>query len=50
MVVPKNTNKTKTAGTQFGPTTDSFIEKYETISVKFKIHISEVIVKIKLKQ
>ena len=50
MAVPKNTNKTKTAGTQFGPTTDSFIEKYETSCVKFQIHISEVLVKIKLKQ
>ena len=42
--------KTKKTGTSFGLETDSLIEKYETILIKFKISISQLIAKILLKQ
>ena len=48
--MPKNTNKTRKTGTKFEPTTDSLIEKYETILIKLKICISQFIAKILLKQ
>ena len=55
--MPKNTNKTKKKkkrkkknGTNFDLTTDSLIEKYQTISIKFKIPISQLIAKNLLKQ
>ena len=48
--MPKNTSKTKIIGTNFDLTTDSLIENYSTISIKFKIHVSQLITKILLKQ
>ena len=48
--MPKNTKNTKKARTNFDLTTDPLIEKYQTISIKFKIHISQLIAKILLKQ
>ena len=45
----KNTNQTK-SGTNFDLTTNSLIEEYETILIKFKICISQLITKILLKQ
>ena len=48
--MPKNTNKTKKTGTNLDLTSDSLIEKYWTISIKFKIRISQLIAKILLKQ
>ena len=44
----ENTNKAEKIGTNFDLTTDSIIEKNKTI--KFKIHISNLTVKIELKQ
>ena len=39
--MPKTTNKTKKkAGTNFDLTSDFLTEKYQTISIKFKIRIS----------
>ena len=38
--MPKSTSKTRKAGTNFDLTSDSLIEKYYTIIMKFKIHIS----------
>ena len=49
IVILKNTKKTKKTGTNFDLTTDSSIEKYYTILIKFKIRISQLIAKI-LKQ
>ena len=46
----KDTNKTKRTKTNFDQTTDSLIEKYYTISIRFKIRISQLIAKILLKQ
>ena len=46
----KNTNKTNKPGTNFDLTTDYSIEKYLPVSIKFKIHIFELIAKILLKQ
>ena len=47
----KNANKTKKiTGTNFDLTTDSLIEKYQTISTKPKIGIYQLIAKILLKQ
>ena len=45
--MPKNTNKTKKKKnrTNFDLTTDSLIEKYWTISIKVKIHISQLMPK-----
>ena len=40
--------KAKKAGTHFNMTTDSLIEKYYTVSIKFKIFISQLIAKIEL--
>ena len=42
----KNTNKTKKTGTNFDLTTDFLIKKYETISIKFKIRVSQLIANI----
>ena len=50
IVMAKNTNQTKKTRASFDLTTDSLIENYETNSVKFKICISQLIVKILLKQ
>ena len=47
--MPKNANKIKKR-TNFDVTTDSLIEKFLTISIKFKIRISLVLAKIELKQ
>ena len=47
--MPKNTNKTKKNRTNFDLTSHSLIGKYQTISVKFKIVISQRIAKILLK-
>ena len=44
--MPKNTNKTKKKQKNFNLTTDY----YKTISIKFKIHISQLSGKIELKQ
>ena len=44
----ENTNKAEKIGPNFDLTTDSIIEKNKTI--KFKIHISKLTVKIELKQ
>ena len=38
-VISKNTNKTTKTGANFDLTTDSLIEKHETISKKFKSKI-----------
>ena len=46
----KNTNKTKKTRTNFDLTTDYSIEKYLTVSIKFKIPIFKLIAKILLKQ
>ena len=46
----KNTNKTKNTGTNFDLKSDSLIEKYYTTSMKFKIGISQRILKILLIQ
>ena len=46
----KNTNKTKKNRTNFDLTTDYSIEKYLTVSIKFKIPIFKLIAKILLKQ
>ena len=48
--MPKNTNKTKNTGTTFGLATDFLIEKYQAISMKFKIRISQLITTVLLKQ
>ena len=48
--MPKNTNKTKNTGTNFGLATDFLIEKYQAISMKFKIRISQLIATVLLKQ
>ena len=48
--MPKNTNKTKNTGTIFGLATDFVIEKYQAISMKFKIRISQLITTVLLKQ
>ena len=40
IVISKNTDKTKKSRANFGLKTDSLIEKYQTISMKFKIRIS----------
>ena len=48
--MPKNINKRKKTETNFDLTTDSLIEKYSSISIKFKIRISQLIVKIELKK
>ena len=48
--MPKNTNKTKSTGTNFDLKTVSLIEIYQTISKKFKIGISQLFAKILLKQ
>ena len=48
--MPNITNKTKNIGTNFHLTSDFLIEKYQTISVKFKTHIFQLIAKILLKQ
>ena len=37
-------------GTNFDLTTDPLIEKYQTISIKFRIRISQLLAKIELKQ
>ena len=37
-------------GTNSDLTTDPLIEKYQTISIKFRIRISQLIAKIELKQ
>ena len=47
--MPKNTSKTKKTGRNFDLTTDSLIEKYQTILIKSKIRISQLIAKILLK-
>ena len=46
----KKTSKTKRAGINFDLTTDFLMEKYYTISIKFKIHYSQLIAKLLLKQ
>ena len=43
-------NNAKKTGTNFDLTTDFSIEKYQTISIKFKIRISQFISKIEHKQ
>ena len=48
--MPKNTNKTKKSGINFDLTTDSLIEKYCTISIKYKFCISQLAAKVKLKK
>ena len=48
--MPKNANKTKNTRTNLDQKTDHLIEKYLTISIKFKICISQIIAKIELKQ
>ena len=48
--MPKNTGKAKKPGIDFDLITDSFIEKFEAISIKFKIRISQLIAKLLLKQ
>ena len=48
--MPKNTNKTDNTRTNFDLTTDSLTEKYETISIKFQICISQFSAKFLLKQ
>ena len=45
----ENTNKAEKIGTNFDLTTDSIIEK-KNKTIKFKIHISKLTVKIELKQ
>ena len=47
--MPKKISKTKKNGTNFDLATDSLIEKHQTISIKFKIRISQLIAKIELK-
>ena len=52
--MPKNTKKTRTKtkkklGKNVNLTTDSLIQKYETISKQFEIRISPVIAKIEFK-
>ena len=44
--MPKKSNKTRKARTTFVLTTDSLIEKYQTVSIKLKIRISQLIAKI----
>ena len=46
----KNTNEKKKVGTNFDFTTGYLIKKYFTISINFKIRISQVIAKIEMKQ
>ena len=48
--MPKNIGKTKNTETSFGLRTVFSSEKYLFISIKFKIHTSQLIVKILLKQ
>ena len=55
--MPKNTNKTKNNNkkttrnwTNFDLTTDSLIEKYQPISIKFKICIFQLIDDIELRK
>ena len=48
--MPRNTNKTKKQRTNFDLATDSSIEKYLAILIKFEIRISQLIAKITLKQ
>ena len=48
--MPKNTNMTKNTGTNFDLKTDSLIEKYKNNSLKFKIRISQLSVKVLPKQ
>lgn len=45
----KRQKRQKKAGKNFDLTTDYLIEKYETVSMKFKICIFQVIAKIELK-
>ena len=44
--MPKDTNTTKKTGTSFDLTIYCLIQKCQTISAKFKIHISQLIDKI----
>ena len=50
VVMSKNTNEKKKVGTNFDFTTGYLIKKYFTISINFKIRISQVIAKIEMKQ
>ena len=49
VVMPKNKSKTIKAGTNFDLTTDSRIKKYETVPIKIKICLSQLIARIELK-
>ena len=49
VVMPKNKSKTIKGGTNVDLTTDSWIKKYETIPIKIKICLSQLIARIELK-
>ena len=46
----KNMQDKRKNGKNFGLTTDSLIEKYQTISINFKIRVSQLIAKIEREQ
>ena len=50
IIISKNKNKAKKSETNFHLAADSFIKKYQTISIKDKIGISQLIAKIEHKQ
>ena len=50
IIISKNKNKAKKSETNFDLTADSFIKKYQSISIKDKIGISQLIAKIEHKQ